>query len=96
MCFGNAAGRSQDVSQIEQGIGMLAQLVRLRRKRYCRGREFHCFGVAAAVGEDPGRQSLADDLGGQVLTCSGLLAYLNQLGGFGVPLFTLRRDGSGQ
>ena len=96
VCFGSTAGRSQDMSQIEQGIGMRAQQVRLRRKRHRRGCEFHRFGMAATVGEDPGRQSLADDLGGRVLACRDLLAYRDQLGGFGVPLFSLRRDGSGQ
>src|SRR5262249_46342413 len=79
--LGSTAGRSRGVSQIEQGIGMRVQLVRLCRKRHRRGREFHRFGLAATVGENPGRQSLADDLGGDVLIWSNLLAYRDQLGG---------------
>ena len=52
------------MSQIKQGIGMLTQEVGLRGKRHRRECEFDCFGVAATVGENPGRQSLAYDLGG--------------------------------
>src|SRR6266480_6012444 len=91
VCFRNTAGRSQGLSQIEQGIGTRAQQIRLGRKRRCRGRQFQSLGVAAAVGEDSGRQSLADDLGGQVLPCSDLLAYFDQLGDFAVTPFALRR-----
>src|SRR5271166_6534445 len=48
VCFGNTAGRSQDLSQIEQGIGTRAQQVSLRGKRRRRGCEFHRFIVTAS------------------------------------------------
>ena len=56
---------------------MLAPPVRLHHSSHGRGCEFQCFGMAAAVGRDRGRQSLADDLGGEVLASSRVLAYLN-------------------
>jgi len=60
MCVGDTADRSEDVSEIEQGVGVLAQQVRLRGQRHRRACEFRCLGVVATVGEDPGRQSLAE------------------------------------
>src|SRR6266702_7636272 len=54
VCFGSTAGRGQDVSQIEQGIGMRVQLVRLGRKRHRRECEVCRFGMASTVGENPG------------------------------------------
>ena len=94
--FGIAARRSQDMSQIKQGIGVLAQQVCLCGEGHRRGCEFGCFGVAATVGEQPGRQSPAEDLIDYVLASSGLLAYRDQFAGFIVPRLALRRDGSGQ
>ena len=49
--------------------------------------------MVATVGEDPGRQSLADNLGGPVLTGGGFPAYREQLEGFVVPALALCRDG---
>ena len=84
------------MSQIKQGIGVLAQQVRLRGEGHRRRCESGCFGVAATVGERPGRQPPADDLSDQVLACRRLLAYRDQLVDFVVSFSALRRDGSGQ
>ena len=53
VCFGNTAGDGKDMSQVEQGIGVLAKQVRLRGKRDRRGCEFHGFGVAAVQASIP-------------------------------------------
>src|ERR1700758_2471542 len=63
--LGKMAGRAQDIGQVKQGVGVLAQQVSLRGERHRRGRELGRLGVTAVVGEHPGRQSLADDLGDQ-------------------------------
>src|SRR5215471_6316338 len=90
------AGRREDMSEIEQGVGMLAEQVGLRGEFCRRAREWLCFAGVAAVGEDPGRQSLADGTGGQVVVRRGFLAYRDQVGGFVVPAWVLGCDGSGQ
>jgi hypothetical protein len=95
VCFEDAAGRSEDLGEIEQGVGMVAYQVRVRGQLHCRVGEFHGFGVAATMGQDSGRQSLADDLGG-VLAGTGFSAYRDQVDGFVIPVLTLCRDGSGQ
>jgi len=84
------------MSQIKQGVGVLAQQVRLRGQGHRRGCESGCFGVAATVGEHPGRQSLAYDLGDKILACGRLLAYCDQLVGLTISYSALRRDGLGQ
>ena len=94
--FGDSTGRSEDMSEIEQGIGVVTGQVGLRGKGDGRACEFLCFAMLATVGEDPGRQSLAEGLGGHVLARSGFLAYRDQAGGFVVPALTLSGDGSGQ
>src|SRR5579862_36259 len=74
----------------------MAEQIGLSDKCYRRACEFLCLVMLATVGEYPGRQSLAEDLCGDVLARSGFLAYRDQAGGFGVPALTLGRDGSGQ
>ena len=76
VCFGATAGHSEDVSEIEQGVGAFAQQVRLRGERRRRACEVFCLGVVATLGEDPGGQSLADDLRGPVLADTGFPAYV--------------------
>src|ERR1700691_1376373 len=60
--FGKTASRSQDVSQIKQGIGVLAVQVSLGGECYRRECEFGCFGVTATISDHPGRQSPAEDM----------------------------------
>ena len=58
MRFEDLAGRGEDVSEIEQDIGVLAEQVTLRGEFRRRARECLRFAMVTAVGEDPGRQSL--------------------------------------
>jgi len=57
--FGDSTGRSEDVSEIEQGIGVAIEQVGLRGKGYGRACQFLCFAMLATIGEDPCGQSLA-------------------------------------
>src|SRR5712671_772714 len=54
-CVGDLAGRSEDVSQIEEGVCTLAQQIALRGEGRRRSSEYQRFVMAATVGEDPGR-----------------------------------------
>ena len=89
-------GRGEDVSEIEQGISVLAEQVGLRSKRGRGACEFHCLAMEATVSEDPGRQSLADDLGRPVLAGGSCPADREQIEGLVVSVLALRCDGPGE
>jgi hypothetical protein len=52
--FADSAGREQDMSEIEQGVGALVEQVGLRGERDRRACEFLRLAMMAAVSEDPG------------------------------------------
>src|SRR5712691_5360709 len=83
--LGAPAGCFEDMNQIEQDVGALAEKVGLRGERHRRTRQFLSFGVTSAIGEDPGQRSLADGPHGKVLVSPGVPAGRDQPDGFVVP-----------
>jgi len=51
--FGDSTGRREDVSEIEQGVGVLAEQVALRGEFCRRARDFLRFAMVATVGDNP-------------------------------------------
>ena len=88
------AGRGEDVREIKQGVGVLAEQVGLPASPPP--------SAQVILPRDSGRgrrgswpTSLTDGLGGQILT-RGFLAYRDQADGFVVPAWTLRPRRLGQ
>src|SRR5262249_20821745 len=94
--FGDPAERREDVRQVEQDVGVLAEEVRLCGEGSRRAREFLGFAMTAAVGQYSCQNSLAERWGDEVFTGRGFLAHRDQANGFVIPALTLRRDSSGQ
>ena len=95
VCFGDLAGRGEDVREFEQGVGVLAQQVGLRGKGCRRAREFLGFAITAPVGENPCDRPWLRAWGDRSSSAaaSRLIAIRRWPRRTGS---TLRRDGSGQ
>jgi len=78
VCFGVAVRRGEDVSEIEQGVGVLVEQVVCAARAAAEFASSTALGVVATLSVNPDRQSLADDLGVQVLARTGFLTLARQ------------------